>query len=312
LVATVFDARAKPFPIAAILAVGTFLFVLGGYSAAHDLWPWTWLRQLNAALRGPVAPSSPREFTFGSFGRLTAKPQSEAVDCPRQDAHTAVLLIAGQSNAANFGGQPTVSAHGARIVNFHSGRCYVAGSPLLGSTGTWGEYWTETANLLVSFGHFERIVLVPAAIGGTSIARWSAGADLNRMLLHTAAGVAAAGLTITHVLWHQGEEDAGRGMRESDYRAHFDSLVKSLRGIGVTAPVYVSVATKCLLLGPYSENKPVARAQAKLPSVEAGVRAGVDSDRLLADTDRFDGCHLSGSGTFKMARAWAELLGVAR
>jgi hypothetical protein len=308
----VFDVRAKLFPIAAVLAVGAFLFGLGGYSATHVMWPWTWLRQLKTALHDPPPPSSPREFTFGPFGRLTAKPQSEAVDCPRQDARTAVFLIAGQSNAANSGGQPTLSAHGARIVNFHSGRCYVAGSPLLGSTGTWGEYWTETANLLVGSGHFERIVLVPAAIGGTSIARWSAGADLNDMLLHTAAGVASAGLTITHVLWHQGEEDAGTGMRGSDYRARFGSLVKSLRGIGVTAPVYVSVATKCLLLGPHTEGNPVARAQAELPAAEAGVRAGVDSDRLLADTDRFDGCHLSGSGTFKMARAWSELLGVAR
>ena len=310
--ATVFDARPNLIPIAAAVAGATILFGLGGYSATRDLWPWTWLRQLKTALRGPPPPSSPRGFTFGTFGRLTGKSQSEAVDCPRQDAHTAVFLVAGQSNAANFGGQPTVSAHGARIVNFYYGRCYVAGSPLLGSTGTWGEYWTETANLLVSSGHFERIVLVPAAISGTSIARWSAGADLNHMLLRTAESVAAAGLTVTHMLWHQGEEDAWRGMRESDYRAHFGSLVRSLRGIGVTAPVYVSVATKCLLMGPYSQDGPIARAQADLPSVEAGVRAGVNSDRLLADADRFDGCHLSGSGTFKMAHAWAELLGADR
>src|SRR5262245_5771530 len=220
MVSTVFDACARLIPIAAALVVGTILFGLGGYSATRDLWPWTWLRQLKTVLDGPPPPSSPREFTFGTFGRLTGKSRSVAVDCPRQDARTAVLLVAGQSNAANFGGQPTVSAHGARIVNFHHGRCYVAGSPLLGSTGTWGEYWTETANLLVSSGHFERIVLVPAAVGGTSIARWSAGADLNDMLLRTAAGVVAAGLTVTHVLWHQGEEDAWSGMRGSDYRDH--------------------------------------------------------------------------------------------
>jgi hypothetical protein len=306
-----FDARATLISIAAAFVVGTILFALGGYSATRDLGPWTWLRELKTALRGPP-PSSSQPFTFGTFGRVIGKSESEVVDCPRQDERTAVFLIAGQSNAANAGGQPTVSAHGASIVNFHHGRCYVAGSPLLGSTGTWGEYWTETANLLVSSGHFEKIVLVPAAVGGTSIARWSAGADLNRMLLDTAAGVTAAGLRVTHVMWHQGEEDAWRGMRESDYRAHFGSLVRSLRDIGVTAPVYASISTKCLLLGPYSEGGPVARAQAELPSVEAGVRAGVDSDRLLADTDRYDGCHLSGSGTFKMARAWAELLRTPR
>jgi hypothetical protein len=292
----------------AALAGAATLYLFWGYSASRNLWPW--LRLFSHAQRS-LEPryNPPQRFTFDEFGRLTGKVQSEAVDCLTQDARTAVFLIVGQSNAGNHGGQHTMSEYGPRIVNFFDGHCYLASSPLLGSTGTWGEYWTEVANQLVHSGRFEKIVLVPAAVSGSSIARWSASGDLNLMLRHTMDRVAATRFEITHVLWHQGETDAAIGMREEDYRSHFLSFIGSLRGMGVMAPVYVSVATKCLVAAPYSENSPIARAQATLASIEFGVRTGINSDQLLGEVDRYDGCHLSGLGTSKMALAWARLLG---
>lgn len=294
----------------AALAGAAILYVFGGYSASRNFWPWPWMRQILAFSQSQLDPqvSLSRRFTFDEFGRLTGKGESETVDCPAQDARTAVFLIVGQSNAGNHGGQLTLSAYGSKIVNFFNGRCYVASSPLLGSTGTWGEYWTETANQLLHSGRFERIVLVPTAVAGTSIARWSASGELNLMLRYTMDRVAATGFTITHVLWHQGETDAAIGMHEEDYRSHFRSFVESLRGAGVSAPVYASIATKCLVIGPYSQLNPIARAQAALASIGFGVQAGVNSDELLGKVDRYDGCHVSGSGTSKMAVAWAKLL----
>lgn len=297
--------------IAALLAVGAALYLYGGYSASHNLWPWSWLRQLKAALLPTTLDTGanpPVLFTWDTLGRLTGKVGSELVECPSQDDRTAVFLIAGQSNAGNYAGQWMTSEHGASIVNFFDGRCYLAASPLLGNTGMAGEYWTGTANRLVRSGHYRTIVLVPAAIGGTPIARWSAGGDLNRMLLRTAQSAAAAGLTITHVLWHQGETDAAMGTAEADYRSRFLSLVATLRSAGVTAPIYVSVATKCPEIAPYVEDNPVARAQKALPGSAAGVHAGVNSDELLGPADRYDDCHLSRSGAVKMAEAWASLL----
>jgi Carbohydrate esterase, sialic acid-specific acetylesterase len=297
--------------IVALLASGAALYLYGGYSASQDLWPWPWMRQLKAALfpymfEPRYHPSA--LFTFDRLGRLTSKVPNQVVDCPSQDDRTAVFLIAGQSNAANYTGQRMTSAHGSSIVNFFDGRCYVAASPLLGSTGTAGEYWTETANLLVQSGHYQNIVLLPAAVGGTRIARWSARGDLNPMLRRAVESAAAAGLRVTHVLWHQGETDAAIGTGEEDYRSQFLSLVGTVRGAGVMAPIYVSVATKCLTLAPYVEDNPVARAQTALPRSAVGLHAGINSDQLLGPSDRYDDCHLSGSGTAKMAAAWASLL----
>ena len=130
------------------------------------------------------------------------------------------------------------------------------------------------------------------------------------MVRQTLGGVATARLTVTHVMWHQGEADAARGTREDEYRSHFLAFVASLRALNVKAPIYVSVATKCLLAGPYVEGNPIARAQIALTGAEGDLRAGINSDQLLDEMDRFDGCHPSGSGVAKMALEWAKLLNV--
>jgi carbohydrate esterase-like sialic acid-specific acetylesterase len=300
--------------VIAALTSAAILYLVGGYCASKNIWPWPWFRYAKSGLFASSVRNQdpqynpPKLFTFDEYGRLSSKIKAEAVNCPTQDGRTAVLVVAGQSNAANNGGQPTISQYGSRILNYFDGRCYAAASPLLGSSGINGEFWTETANLLVKSGTFDRIFLVPAAVDNTSIARWSAGGDLNLMLRHTVQRLAASGFKVTHVLWHQGETDAAIGMSEEEYRMHFLSFVASLRVAGITTPVYVSVASKCLLAGPYSEGNPVALAQAALPKSQPGLLSGLDSDRLLADVDRYDGCHFSGSGTAKMALGWATLL----
>src|SRR5262245_16074980 len=126
--------------IASLTSAAT-LYLLGGHCASQNIWPWPWLRYAKSGLFASSERSKdpqynpPRLFTVDEFGRLSSKTKSEAVNCPTQDTRTAVLVIAGQSNAANSGGQPTISQHGSKIVNYFDGRCYVAVSPLLGSSG---------------------------------------------------------------------------------------------------------------------------------------------------------------------------------
>src|SRR5215813_1812217 len=149
--------------VVAVLASAAMVFLLGGYLASRDLWPWSLMRQIRVMLMPSADPHyyPSQLFTFDQTGRLTGKVGSELVTCPQQDERTAVILILGQSNAGNHGGQKTKSEYGSRILNFFDGRCYVAASPLLGSTGIWGEHWTETANLLLRSHRFETVVLIP-------------------------------------------------------------------------------------------------------------------------------------------------------
>jgi hypothetical protein len=298
--------------LSAILVL-TATYLLGGYSNSHDIFPFPWLR----ALKTRVVSKPPDRYTFDRAGRLASADQKNAVDCPQQTNRSAVLLLIGQSNAGNHAGQRFRSEYRERIVNFFDGQCYVAASPLLGSDGTSGEYWTQLGNLLLVSGSVDQVVLAPMAVSGSEVSRWAPGGDLNGPTIDTANQLQRRGYRVTHVLWVQGEIDYVMGTSENDYRDRFLSLVSSLRSHGVAAPVYVAVATKCLGASNggtrfHSADNPVARAQLALPDPGANLRSGVNSDVLLGDLDRYDDCHFSSSGEQKVAKAWADLLSAGR
>lgn len=296
------------FLLATLFLAGTFL--LGGYSGRNDLFPFP----LFQALKTRAGATAPHDlYTFDQAGRLASGDRKNAVTCPQQTDRTAVLLLIGQSNAGNHAGQRFRSEYGEKVVNFFNGQCYVAASPLLGSDGIGGEYWTQLGNLLLDHKSFDQVVLAPAAISGAEVSRWGPGGDLNRTMTDTASQLQQRGYLVTHVIWVQGEIDYVRGTNEKDYRDRFVSLVSSLRSFGVAAPVYVAIATKCLGASNggtrfHSADNPVARAQLALPDPAANLRSGVNSDALLGDLDRYDDCHFGASGEQKVARAWADLL----
>jgi hypothetical protein len=299
------------FLLAILVLTATYLF--GAYSARHQLFPFPFFQ----ALKTRASSTAPDLYTFDKAGRLASGDQKKAVACPQQADRTAVLLLIGQSNAGNHGGQRFRSEHGEKVVNFFDGQCYAAASPLLGSDGIGGEYWTQLGNFLLDRESFDQVILAPLSISGSEVSRWGAGGDLNGTMIDTASQLQQRGYLVTHVLWVQGEIDYVKGTSEKDYRDRFMSLVSSLRSHGVAAPVYVAIATKCLgaINGGarfHSADNPVARAQLALPDPGANLRSGVNSDALLGDLDRYDDCHFASSGEQKVARAWADLLSTAR
>ena len=299
------------FSIAILVLTATYLF--GGYSGRHHLFPFPVFQ----ALKTRAVSTAPDRYTVDQAGRLASDDQKKAVACPQQTDRTAVLLLMGQSNAGNHAGQRFRSEHGGAVLNFFDGQCYVAASPLLGSDGTSGEYWTQLGNLLLDRGSFDQVLLAPVAISGSEVSRWAPGGDLNGAMIETAGMLQRGGFRVTHVLWVQGEIDYVKGTNEKDYRDRFVSLVSSLRSHGVAAPVYVAIATKCLGASNggtrfHSADNPIARAQLALRDPGANLRSGVNSDALLGDLDRYDDCHFSSSGEQKVATAWADLLSSAR
>jgi len=294
--------------LAGAVAIAALSYLGGAYSAHKEIFPFSALRAAKAYLSPP-----PSRYTFEATGRMASDETKTSVPCPRPGGRTAVLLVAGQSNSGNFGGERHRSRHGDKVVNFYNGSCFVAASPLLGSDGTRGEYWTLLGNLLVDTGAFDTVVLAPVAVNGSLVSRWARGGDLHSVMLDALAHLRKAGYRVTHMLWHQGEADYVAGTSEGDYRQRFLSLVDALRGLNVTAPVYVSVASKCLEAsngGPrtHAPDNPIARAQSKLADTQKGILPGPNTDALLDDSDRYDDCHFGGSGARKTAEAWIGLL----
>ncbi|MBX5239248.1 sialate O-acetylesterase [Rhizobium sp. NLR22b] len=288
------------------------IYVLGGMSARHEIFPWPQLSALKKTIAGEKAAASSR-YTFDDKERLIADESKTAVACPAQTDRTAVLLILGQSNAANYGGQRHRSDYGARVVNAFDKRCFIAASPLLGSTNTKGEYWTLLGNKLIGSGQNDSVILAPLAYSGSEVARWATGGDLNPVLIDTMKQLQDSGYRITSVLWVQGEADLVLGTTSEAYQKHFMSMVDTLRQHGVEAPVYISIASKCLepSNGGFKEHipdNPIVRAQLALSKSGHGIREGANSDALLDGDDRYDDCHIGGSGAEKVSQAWLNLL----
>jgi Carbohydrate esterase, sialic acid-specific acetylesterase len=296
------------FAVCAVVvsAIGA-AYLFGAVSYHRGIWPMPNLR----ALKQTVSPFVPAngEVT-DELGRLVGYKEKREVRCPAQTNRTMVLLSAGQSNAANSGGQRYAGRQ--RVINFFAGKCYAASSPLLGTTGINGDSWTLLSNKIVERELADQVILVSTAMSGTGIAQWQEGGKMNLMLQSVLADVKLH-YTITHVLWHQGEWDFGGGMTKDQYTDKFMSFVESIRKIGIDAPIYVSVATRCEYVSAlWTADNPVASAQKALPDNREDIFAGVDTDALLDPLDRMDDCHFSQTGQEKFAEAWVGILSKAR
>ncbi len=265
--------------------------------------PQAW--SLAAMLLCAALPAMAQEPAFDAFGRLISFPGKTAVPCPQQDRRTAVIFVAGQSNAANYGEKRQTTAYGDRVVAFFHGACTIAASPLLGADSSEGESLTPMADELIRSGRYDRVVLAPVAVGGTEIARWVEG-DLAPVLGQSLDDVQAR-YKVTHAIWHQGENDALIGSSAADYRRSFDTLLARWRAQGMAAPVFVSVTTRCY--PNWTPDNPVAQAQRSLPDPARGLYRGPDSDALLPVSELRDGaCHHNAAGQAHLAKLFAAAL----
>jgi hypothetical protein len=292
----------------AVLAVSVFVIgvIVGAWAGVMRIWPVRYSLQLIDGPPKPFVyePESP-PLALDSAGRLLKYAGKIEVPCPKQTPRTAVLFIAGQSNAANSGAQRHETRYPDRVLNFMGGRCYVAHSPLLGSTGFAGESWTLMADQLIEAGAFDRVILAPVAVGASNVGQWAKGGALNTSMIPLVQDLVTH-YRVTHVLWHQGESDFTLKTDPARYKQQFLSFVDTLRANAVDATVFVSTATRCLT--GWSQPNAIESAQRELASARSGFRPGVDTDTLLSPQDRYDDCHMADSGEVKTAKAWAAIL----
>lgn len=243
--------------------------------------------------------------TFGEAGRLVAYPGKTEVKCPAPGPDTAVMLAIGQSNIANQAENRIASHYQGAVVNFFEGKCYRAESPLLGATAEEGEFLTLLGDRLVDDGAYKDVVIVTSAVGASEIARWRKGGALNGLMLHALTGL-LAGYRVTQVLWVQGEADYAIGTSPQVYTDDFHSLLDTLSDAGVTAPVFLAIATRCV--SSWKADNPIAAAQRALVD-DRRVFLGADSDALVGTADRRpDGCHFGGRGQVKAAEAFGAAI----
>jgi hypothetical protein len=292
----------------ALFALSLFVAgaIIGAWAGVVRIWP---VRYSLLLLEGPPKPfisaAEAPPLVLDSAGRLLKYAGKIEVPCPKQTRRTAVLLIAGQSNAANSGAQRHETRHPDRVVNFMGGRCYAAASPLLGANGFAGEYWTLMADELIDAQAFDHVILAPIAVGGSTAAQWAKDGALNTSMIPLIQDLVTH-YRVTHVVWHQGESDFALRTDPALYKKEFLSFADTLRANAVDAKIFVSTATRCLT--GWFEPNAIQAAQRELAADAPRFEAGVDTDKLLSAQDRYDDCHMADSGEVKSARAWTALL----
>jgi hypothetical protein len=234
---------------------------------------------------------------------VIALPSSALTPAPQPPRpRTMVALVFGQSNAGNWGETARIS--GPRVFAFFRGRFGRARDPLPGANGEGGSVWTRLGDKLIAAKLYDRVIFVPASIGATDIALWAPDGLLHKDLLRNVREAQAAGYTFTHLLWHQGESDAVLGTSREDYERRFLGMLGAIRALGVDAPAFVALATRC---GRYWPNETIRSAQMELVNPSLGIFAGPDTDQL-DETYRYDGCHFSDAGLEAHAELWLSII----
>jgi Carbohydrate esterase, sialic acid-specific acetylesterase len=272
-------------------------------------------------------------YAFGDFGNPAGR---EQVRCAYVAARRpAVILIAGQSNAANTAeldrdGRPFRVDRPIFNFNFVNERCYRAENPLLGAEGPYQSFGLPLAAQLIDARIFRRVLLVPIAVAGTLIEEWAPPSGHHWVRFRrSVASLDRLGLQPHFILWHHGEGNAGfltsganvqqpartigpdaspttRDALRLSYIRSFLRIVDGLRTLGVSAPILPAVATLCSSNGVSPD---IRAAQLSLPDAGWNIHAGPDTDELgLAYRNSQDNCHFSHEGNLAHARKWFEVL----
>lgn len=218
---------------------------------------------------------------------------------------TLVLIVAGQSNAANI--VPTrIAPTNVSVIdqmNIYDGALYSVRGDLLGCSNddTHGNMNVQLADKFISNGIFNRVIIADIAISTTTIAQWSTG-TLSTRIPVIMRRLAAAGITPSTTgatfafLWEQGESDSGTA--QATYQSAFGTIKSNLLAAGFSGRIFIAEQT--MLNG--VTNATVEAAQIALVDNTSIWSAG-NMDALTGTNRQSDNTHWSDTGAPNAATA---------
>jgi lysophospholipase L1-like esterase len=215
-----------------------------------------------------------------------------------------VLAIFGESHASNVVTSAyTPSNSGVLNFNIYNGGTYSAVDPLLGCSNAAsplgpGNAYTRLGDAIQGTGKFNKTVLVPAGIGGTTISQWKV--DSFKRIATSFARLSAVGLTATGVLLHIWSNDKQLGTSQADFATDLAILIARLR-THYAGPIFIAKST---MFG-NAVASGIQAAQTGAIDHPNGIWSLGDMDSLTGGTNRqADGTHLNDTG----AASWASLM----
>lgn len=234
--------------------------------------------------------------------RFTDTTTKTQVDCASiyNETTTYVMMTYGQSNASNAIDVKYTPTN--EVYNFFNGRCYVASDPLLGTTAEGGTIWTRFADKFLDLNpQYTNVIIIAAAVGGTSIYQWSTDPGLINYLVIAKSQLVNKGMKLDAQYFHQGEADAVYGTLKHEYKYWFSNMYWYLRYYYVRAPIYVAQASYCK----WTSSQAVLDAQFELAEELEHVRHGPNTD-LLGSEYRYSDCHFNELGANEVAQGFVN------
>jgi len=220
-------------------------------------------------------------------------------------ARTAVLVFVGQTSVNNVP-TPYVPVNGnIDQLNIYDGKLYRAKDPLLGihlagrtATDKRGTWMMRMADKLIADGHYDRVILVPMAVGNTRADQWADA--LNRPFLFNNINVVAlrmrdAGLPCTAIMWGQGESDTSANTSQAFYAASLQKVIAEFKRVIPGCPFLVAQETYHY----GNTNAGILAAQASVVDNQT-VFAG-ENVELIGPSGRYDNTHLNEAGAEQRA-----------
>lgn len=217
-----------------------------------------------------------------------------------------ILIGAGQSNLCTFIPSLYIPINTAVIDNFniYDSCSYAITGPVLGTEwrtgpavpGGYGNALPRLADKLVSGNIFDRVIIAPIAIGGTTASDWQNGSVSDRIRV-TMARLASrgyvpgmTGLTFA-ITWWQGETDNTNGTSQSAYTTSMNAVVSQAAVDGFSGRFFIN--KQSWISGTVSTA--VESAQVALVN-NTTIFAGGNLDSLNATYRQSDNTHLNDTG----------------
>lgn len=217
---------------------------------------------------------------------------------------TLIYFAMGQSNRTNINPTTFVPTHASQIDNFnvYDGTLYSINGAVLGaawyptsSVGIGNLVLRVAENLIANAPNFDRVIVVPLALPGTSANDWANGVLANRGTIALARlanrGITCSMTGVTCMIeWGLGETDNLLGTSQANFVAWSNQTFAAMTAAGFTGRIFIPKET-------WNAGSTSATIQAAQVALRDSVTKfnGGDLD-TLDNTNRFDTTHFNDTG----------------
>ena len=154
---------------------------------------------------------------------------------------SAVFLIIGQSNAANYGAK-LFSSEG-KFMHTDKGKVLKAKDPLPGASGKKGSIWIPFSEILLKNQIYDEVLLVNIAEGSSTVTDWAVHGEISQKTNRYIIQLENMDILPDYIIWQQGEEDNLLQTSFDTYKMKLQGIISNINGVTNNASIVLSLTS---------------------------------------------------------------------